>query len=259
VTELQSAGVGVTTIERAVGIARAVFDLAVDDGLITVSPAGRVKVPKRQPADRPFLSHQQVALLADQVDPPYGLVVEMLAYTGCRYGELVALRVRDCDMLRRRLHVRRGVTEVDGQLVWSTPKTGRGRVVPFPAGLAEPLSAWMVGKGPDDLVLTTATGAVLRNTVFRPRVFNPAVRRCQQLDPAFPAVRMHDLRHAAATLAIHAGASVKGVQAMLGHSSARLTLDTYAGFWADDLDGVADALDRRRSGDTGRPQNRDQR
>ena len=51
-----------------------------------------------------------------------------------------------------------------------------------------------------------------------------------------------DLRHTAASLAI-AAANVKAVQRMLGHASAAMTLDIYAGLFGDDLDGVADALD----------------
>lgn len=47
----------------------------------------------------------------------------------------------------------------------------------------------------------------------------------------------------AASLAIASGANVKAVQRMLGHASAAMTLDIYAGLFADDLDGVADALD----------------
>jgi integrase len=51
------------------------------------------------------------------------------------------------------------------------------------------------------------------------------------------------LRHTAASLAIAAGASVKGVQAMLGHASATLTLDRYGHLFGDELDAVADRID----------------
>lgn len=246
VTDLVAQEVGVPTIERAVGIFRQLCDLAVEDGLIVASPAARVKVPQRQPVSRPHLTHAQVELLAGEVGERYRLVIEMLAYTGLRWGEFAALQVQDFDMLRRRIHVHRGVTEVKGELHFASTKSGRGRTVPFPSGFAQPLARQMEGKGRDDLVFTTATGAVLRNTTFRPRVFNSAVKRCQAADPTFPAVRIHDLRHTAASLAIQAGASVKTLQRMLGHASARLTLDTYAGWFDDDLDTVAEALEHQR-------------
>ena len=58
---------------------------------------------------------------------------------------------------------------------------------------------------------------------------------------------VHDLRHTAASPAISAGANVKSVQAMLGHASATMTLDTYADLFPDDLDAVAVALDAAAS------------
>lgn len=58
-----------------------------------------------------------------------------------------------------------------------------------------------------------------------------------------PALGVHDLRHTAASLAVGSGANVKAVQQMVGHASAAMTLDVYAGLFADDLDSVADRLD----------------
>ena len=52
------------------------------------------------------------------------------------------------------------------------------------------------------------------------------------------------MRHTAASLAVSAGANVKAVQRMLGHASAAMTLDVYADLFDDDLEAVADALDR---------------
>ncbi len=89
------------------------------------------------------------------------------------------------------------------------------------------------------LVFTAPEGGVLRNTNFRPRFFDPAAEKVGLLG-----LTPHELRHTAASLAIAAGANVKAVQLMLGHASAAMTLDIYAGLFADDLDAVADRLDR---------------
>jgi hypothetical protein len=59
-------------------------------------------------------------------------------------------------------------------------------------------------------------------------------------------LRPHDLRHTAASLAVSAGANVKAVQRMLGHASAAMTLDIYAGLFGDDLDSVGEGIDRLR-------------
>jgi integrase len=134
------------------------------------------------------------------------------------------------------------VTEFNG-LVWSTPKSWERRSVPFPAALADELSALMVGKGRDDLVFTAVRGAVLRVSNYRKAVFTPAVQKCQMADETFPTITPHDLRHTAASLAVSAGANVKAVQRMLGHAKASMTLDVYADLFDDDLDSVADNLD----------------
>jgi integrase len=58
-------------------------------------------------------------------------------------------------------------------------------------------------------------------------------------------LRIHDLRHTAASLMISSGASIKAVQRQLGHASATMTLDLYGYLSDDDLDALADALDRK--------------
>jgi integrase len=178
-----------------------------------------------------------------------GLAIRFLAYTGLRYGEMVGLTVDDFDMLRRRVNIRRSVTEVAGKLTWSTPKNHERRSVPFPKFLVDDLAAQMRGKRREDLVFSAPGGGVLRIATFPTRVFNPAVDKLRGLDDDgkpttdWPRPTLHDLRHTAASLAISAGANVKAVQTMLGHKSAALTLDTYADLFPDDLEAVANALD----------------
>lgn len=129
-------------------------------------------------------------------------------------------------------------------MIFSTPKTHERRSVPFPAFLEARIASMVANKRPDDLVFTGPNAGLLRVSNIRPRIFLPAVHRCQQADPAFPTVSPHDLRHTAASLAVSAGANVKAVQTMLGHKSAAMTLDTYADLFPDDLDNVASARDR---------------
>ena len=90
----------------------------------------------------------------------------------------------------------------------------------------------------DGFVFSAPGGGVMRNSNFRHRVLTPAARAA-----GLEGLSAHDLRHTAASLAIAAGANVKVVQQMLGHASAAMTLDVYAGLFGDDLDAVADSLD----------------
>jgi integrase len=241
VAQMVAAQVGVATIENAFGLLRQVLGAAVEDRRLPRNPCEGVKLPKRTHPDRGYLTHAQVAALAAAV-PRHREVVRFLAYTGLRFGEMAALRVADFDMLRRRVNVSRSVTEAGG-LIWRTPKTGERRSVAFPAALTDELAVLMVGKAREDLVFTSTTGTVLRNTHFREDVFDPAVRSCQATDETFPRITPHDLRHTAASLAVSAGANVKAVQRMLGHAKASMTLDVYADLFDDDLDDVAGRLD----------------
>lgn len=242
IAKMAENGVGAPTIENAYGVLRQVLGAAVEDSRIPRNPCDGVKLPKRRHADRGYLTHAQVAMLAGAV-LRHGEVVRFLSYTGLRWGEMAALRVQDFDMLRRRVNVSRSVTE-SGGLQWNAPKTHERRSVPFPAVLSDELSTLMVGKDRDALVFTDLRGGVLRNSNWRARVFEPAVKQCQETDENFPSITPHDLRHTAASLAISAGANVKAVQRMLGHAKASMTLDTYADLFDEDLDAVAVGLDQ---------------
>ena len=113
VAKLVTDGVGAPTIENAFGVFRQVMAAALEDKRIPCNPCDGVKLPKRQHADRGYLSHVQVTALADACERNSD-VVHFLAYTGLRWGEMAALRVCDFDMLRRRVNVSRSVTESGG-------------------------------------------------------------------------------------------------------------------------------------------------
>jgi integrase len=213
------------------------LDMAVRDGVIAKNPATGVRLPKPAKTERHYLTAKQVDNLADAIGE-YRLVVLTLAYCGLRWSELAALRVGRVDTLRRRLEISEAVVEVRGHLAWGTPKSHQRRAVPMPAFLAGDLAVYIAGKAPDELVFTGRRGGVLRNLNFRRDHFDVAATAAG-LDGLTP----HELRHTAASLAVASGANVKAVQRMLGHASAAMTLDVYAGLFDDDLDGVADRMD----------------
>ena len=169
-------------------------------------------------------------------------LVNTLAYAGLRWGELAALQCRDIDPVKRRITVRRSVTEVSGTLHWGQTKNSEHREVPVPTFLVDQLRFAIKDKAAEELVFTAARGGVLRYRNAR-RWWDTAVKTADVPEGLTP----HELRHTCASLAIRSGANVKVVQRMLGHSSAALTLDRYGHLFDDDLDAVADALgDLRR-------------
>jgi len=237
VADLSVSGLSGSSVRQAHRVLSLLLALAVRDGRISRNPAEGVKLPRARKVEKRFLTHEQVAALAD-ASGEYRLVVLILAYCGLRYGELAALRVGRVDLLRRRLDIAESVTEVGGRLVTGTPKTHQQRSVPVPRSLVDDLGLVMAGKGPEEYVFTSPDGAVLRLMNFRRRCFDRAAT-----EAGLEGLTPHELRHTAASLAVSAGANVKAVQRMLGHASAAMTLDVYSGLFDDDLDAVADRLD----------------
>jgi integrase len=108
----------------------------------------------------------------------YRLIVLVLAYTGLRWGELAALRVRRLDLMRRRADIAESVTVVQGRgQVWGTPKGRERREVPIPRFLVDELAAQVAGRGADDLVFPgVRAGNALRAAVFRRAAFDAAAQ-----------------------------------------------------------------------------------
>ncbi len=233
-----------TTVLRAYGVLAAILDVAVKDRRITQNASRGVTLPRKKPKGKPYLSHTQVARLADASRHPE--LVLFLAYTGLRWGEATGMRVKHLDLQRRRLSVEENAVMVGTVIEVGTPKTHETRSVPYPRFLSPLIEASVAGKTRDDLVF--GDGQIHRRLPnSRDGWFASAVRRVQKDDPDFPRVTPHDLRHTAASLAIASGANVKAVQRMLGHASAAMTLDVYGDLFDDDLDAVADALDQART------------
>jgi integrase len=136
--------------------------------------------------------------------------------------------------------VRRSVTYVRKTgLVEGPTKNHTARTVPVPVFVARLLETEIADRDSTALVFESVrSGGYL--TLGQARyTFTKAVTTVGGID----GVRLHDLRHTCASLAISAGANVKVVQKLLGHKSAVLTLDRYGHLFPDDLDTVADAFD----------------
>jgi integrase len=229
--------VGDSMTRQAVDILGQCLALAVRDGRLVRNVADGVKRPKPEPGRHRFLTHVEVNKLAAECPPPYDVMIRLLAYTGLRFGEAAGLRVRNVDFARGRLEVVENLTEADGHLHEGSPKARRTRSVPLPRFLRPELATHIAGMDPDDRVFTASRGGPLRNSNFRHYIFDPAVARA-----GLASLTPHDLRDTAASLAVSAGANVKTVQRMLGHASAAMTLDIYAGLFDDDLDTVGERL-----------------
>jgi integrase len=233
-----------STTRKALGVVRGVLDVAIDDRALSANAAIGVRQPELPKADKRFLTAAELDALADAMLLDRDQLLTLtLGWVGLRFGEVAALRVSDLDLLRRRLSVSRSATEVRGTIEMGTPKNGKGRLVGVPMFLADGLSTYVATIPRDGLLFPDERGGPLRGTNWKRRVFDPAASRAT-LTP--PPLRVHDLRHTSASLAIAAGADVKKLQNQLGHSSATLTLDLYGHLYPDELDAFTEALDALR-------------
>jgi integrase len=154
-----------------------------------------------------------------------------------RMGEATALRVRNLDLLKKRLRIVESSPEVGGKkLQGSQTKTKRENVVSLSDPLLNELATHLERYGrrgatgdllPDVYVFTGERGAQVRQGNWRERVFQPTCARLgiervgRKGEIELP--RVHDLRHTAASLAADAGYSMAEVKALLGHATIRTT------------------------------------
>jgi integrase len=237
-----------TLARRRAVRSRALLATAFEDGLIRGNPAAGLRNVQRVQAesDEPrakALTEDEVRALLDEVPDEWRLLFELLAHTGLRIGEAIALTWAEVDFGRRRLHVRRRLYR--GRL--DSPKSRYGRrVVPLTEGLARAL--WRVrGTALDEApVFTTRDGTYLDASNVAARILKPAARRAD-----VPWVGFHTFRHTCATMLFRHGLNAKQVQIWLGHHSPAFTLATYVHLLPDDLPDPTflDVLTTSRKGD----------
>jgi integrase len=232
-------GLSASRVRQAHQLVGAVLKFAVKSKHLPANPADGIELPRLPEIEQRYLTHDQVHRVAVAAGRLRTLVF-VLGYCGLRFGEATALRVSDVDVTTRRIRVRRSVTYVRKTgLVEGPTKNHTARTVPVPAFLARLLETEIADQDGGALVFTSARGGgylTLGQARYTFQKAAGAVDGCAD-------VRLHDLRHTCASLAISAGANVKVVQKLLGHKTAVLTLDRYGHLFPDDLDAVADAFD----------------
>src|SRR3712207_6900953 len=107
------------------------LDAAVRDGRLARNPVAGVDLPRLPTTDRRYLTHSQLADLAEHCGP-HRVLVLVFGYTGLRWGEAAALRARRVDLLRERIEAAESVTDVDGRMMFGPPKSHARRRVPVP-------------------------------------------------------------------------------------------------------------------------------
>lgn len=208
---------------KAYRLLRAILNTAEADGLIAKNPCRIPGAGQERSPERPLVTPDMVLDLADAITPRLRAFVLLAAFGGLRRGELLGLRRRHVDLEAGTVRVETQVVLLAGEGRRETPpKTEAGRrTVHLPDVVLGPLAdhlAAYAGPGEDGWVFTGEKGGPLSRATLYPE-FDRA-RTAAGLE----GVTLHDLRHAAGTLAAWTGATTRELMARLGHASPRAAL-----------------------------------
>lgn len=210
---------------------------AVDAGVVPANVAERAKPPRpgrTAPREIRCWEPDELARFLEQVrGARLEVAWRLLAMTGMRRGEVLGLRWSDVDLDAARISVRHAVVTVAYAVLESTPKSHQARVIDLDPKTVSLLRAHRKGQRAEraqwdgdfrdsDLVVAKENGEPIHpqslSQAFERLVAKSDLRR----------IRLHDLRHTHATIAVKAGVPVKVISERLGHESPAFTLKQYA-------------------------------
>jgi len=239
------------TIVKVHGVLRNALADAERMDLVSRNVAKAVRPPRLSRTERRSLTPAEAGSLLSHLkgDRLESVFIVALS-TGLRRGEVLGLRWQDVDLEGRVLFVRQALQRVDRALKMVPPKTHRSsRPIPLPQFAVTAFSQQkvrqandrrLVGRAWEDggLVFTTEIGTPLEPRNVNRRFY--AARSAAGLEW----VRLHDLRHAFATFLLDQGEELRTVMDLLGHSTIRLTADTYGHVLPSRARKAADVIDK---------------
>jgi integrase len=212
------------------GLLFGVLNRAVEEGYLPTNPAKGVRLPRakeHQKQDMRILTADELNQILEAIHPHYRPFVMFLAGTGCRWGEVVALEIRDVVLPNVRIRQALQWSPDNNREVGPT-KTGRSnRTIVLPPQLVDDVKP-LLARTPGDLVFTAPRGGMIQHRTFWSDIWQPAVKGLP-----LPRPRIHDLRHSHAAWLLAEGVPIHIVQARLGHESITTTVDTYGGLLPD--------------------------
>jgi integrase len=223
------------TVRNIAGLVSSAYLRAIKWGLATVNPVTHSDLPRlKKRAGLALLPAEQDLLTACSLGPwCLQTFLEMCVATGCRRGEVLALRWSD--IRNNKVFVDRSLCQTRDGLVYKTTKTEEPRDIALPPGTAEVLEAHRLCQdkfrrqfGPDyradlDLIFANPDG-----TELKPDSISATVSRiCRRL--GLPkGSSLHTVRHSHASILLEKGVALTTVSERMGHSSVRTTADIYS-------------------------------
>jgi integrase len=231
--QLVNRGLSSRTIRYTHSVLRSAMRQAIRWRLLLQDPTAGAQLPRLGRREMRVLTAEQSRIfLASALKTHYGPILAIALTTGMRPSEYLALTWQDIDWDRGTVSVVRTLERAAGR--WRFAETKRScsrRIIKLQGWVLETLKDlqrrttrhskcdWPAAA---DLIFSSTTGRPIHSDKLAER-FKAVLRQA-----AVPTIRLYDLRHTAATLALSAGVPPKVVAEQLGHSSAAFTLDVYS-------------------------------
>lgn len=211
------------TVKHVRTVFGTILEAAVRDDLLVSNPVRKTRMPRPVDAEEPVeISPNTLRILIEKLPEPSRSIAALLAGTGLRIGELLALRWQDVDLENRILSVNQSVYEGH----FDEPKSRRSkRRIPLgPNSAAIIRSFHRIDVNRSALIFSARNGSPLSRRNLLNRQLKPVAKAL-----GLTGVNWHWLRHAHATLLDSVGAPLGTVQALLGHASPEITREIYIG------------------------------
>ena len=256
---LRDGPASINTVHHVHRTLRSALNTAVKRRLLPWNPALHVELPSRNESEVTVWTPEQLGQFLDEIaDHRLYALFHLIAMAGLRRGEALGLHWSDVDLAREVIRIRLQLVDAGHGARLGPPKTKTGaRLVPLDkatvAVLREHLDrqeadrlAWGAAWADTGLVFVREDGSQLRPDYIS-HLFQDLVSRA-----GVPRIRLHDLRHTNASLALAAGVALKAVSHRLGHSSTAITADLYThvipAVAQDAADRIAAMVPRRHQG-----------
>lgn len=213
-----------------------VFRYAVIQGFINISPAAEIEMPRGLARNqRSALTPEQIKAVTECRGGDWWLLGLAFLWTGCRRGEMLALRYEDIDRKAGTIAINKKVVHTNGKAILEThTKTDAGmRTIPLLAPLANALPKGRIG-----LIFHNKDGEHLKPSEFTRawKEYRAEVGLPEHITP-------HYFRHTFATICYDAGVDPKQAADMLGHANESITMELYTHLTSDKRSAAASKME----------------
>ncbi len=227
--EMHASGLSPRTVQYAHAVLHAALEQAVCWRLIQKNPARGVALPKATQREMRVLNPDEARRFLDHATrTKYGVVYALALTTGLRPSEYLALRWSDIHWQDETATIMRTLVKGRGWSFSATKRPSSRRQVKLETWVASRLR--QLSAVDTETPNLNSAHQIFKTRCGRPMNSDYLAREFKRLlrEAGLPQMRLYDLRHTAATLALAAGVPVKVVSEQLGHAPSSFTLDVYA-------------------------------